>query len=257
MADRAAAAVAAATRCQVQCVATNLSQYQHAQHQMRFLVPALPVHSRIDDLDRVWQQEMQHEARRAAILTLVDYQERKRLAHLRETRAMVGVPCARETNRLMQASCSLSELTRPFGDRTAAIQLLNRRVDVNRHRKIRAALHMEHQRSSAADASAKQAVVEDAYRHIAEFEDQRWPSTKDLAGHTAHDWTCTRKAQKPCAARPQPKDIRPGALSDTQGSGCWPRSSTRLPAVNTKRIDDRGPSPEVARMSISRVSFKD
>mmetsp|Transcript_31425 Transcript_31425/g.56992 ORF Transcript_31425/g.56992 Transcript_31425/m.56992 type:complete len:261 (-) Transcript_31425:28-810(-) len=198
-------------------IAETFLQYRHAQQQAHLLVPSLPQHSRIDELDRVWDRARAHEERRIAVLSLLDSAERRRMDGLRRARSLVQMPVmAQETERLLQASCTLPELKHPCGDYTAAAMLMNRRVDVNRARKSRSDVRKE-QKKVLAVAEAEQAIDRESLSaEIASFESSTWPLSRDAAGETALDWTGTRPLRKPCAAR-EPVHMR-GKLADTAAS---------------------------------------
>lgn len=188
--------------------ADSFTQYRHEQQRMRLLVPSLPLQSRIDELDRVWDRARQHEERRVAVHALVDHAERRRLNGLQRTKSLVQQPAlAQKTEKLLTASCSLPELAKPVGAYTAAAQLMNRRVDVNRLRRCRTDLLKEQKRQLAAVEAEKAESRTKIHEEIDSFEAMTWPLSRDAAGETALDWTGTRPLRKPCAAR-EPLHLR-------------------------------------------------
>jgi hypothetical protein len=111
--------------------------YRHMQQQAKLFVPELPTDSRTKT-DHIFEQKKREEANRVATLARIDLRDRRRLQRLQETRSLLQRPEeAKLVGRALNASCSLPSLARAtlFGDRTEALQLLNRRVDVNQARK--------------------------------------------------------------------------------------------------------------------------
>lgn len=107
--------------------------YSDMQQRAQLLVPALPVHSRVDELNRVWAQKLHHEVQREASLAALRHNESVRLERLQQTKGLLRSGIA---GRTLQQACSLPSLVPPaFGSATPAMELMNRRVDVNRLRR--------------------------------------------------------------------------------------------------------------------------
>jgi len=226
--------------------AESFSQYRHEQQRMRLLVPSLPLQSRIDELDRVWDRARQHEERRVTVHALVDHAERRRLNGLRRTKSLVQQPeLAQKTEKLLTASCSLPELDKPCGAYTTAAQLMNRRVDVNRLRRCRSDMAKKQTRQLAAVEAKKVESRNKMQEEIDSFEAMTWPLSRDAAGETALDWTGTRPLRKPCAAR-EPVHLR-GKLADTSISWIDRHATCKLgDSVRTLKLTGEHFLPAIA-----------
>eukprot|EP00405_Crypthecodinium_cohnii_P056156 CAMPEP_0206618776 /NCGR_PEP_ID=MMETSP0325_2-20121206/60462_1 /ASSEMBLY_ACC=CAM_ASM_000347 /TAXON_ID=2866 /ORGANISM="Crypthecodinium cohnii, Strain Seligo" /LENGTH=275 /DNA_ID=CAMNT_0054141075 /DNA_START=295 /DNA_END=1122 /DNA_ORIENTATION=- len=66
--------------------------YDHMQRKAALLVPVLDRHSRISDMNRVWEQRKAEEADRHGRLQAIDKLERKRLDWLRDTKSIMRRP---------------------------------------------------------------------------------------------------------------------------------------------------------------------
>eukprot|EP00929_Paragymnodinium_shiwhaense_P014669 TRINITY_DN122603_c0_g1_i1.p1 TRINITY_DN122603_c0_g1~~TRINITY_DN122603_c0_g1_i1.p1 ORF type:complete len:389 (-),score=67.19 TRINITY_DN122603_c0_g1_i1:241-1407(-) len=203
------------------------------QQRVRLLIPPYPVHSRIADVDRVWEQELQHETRRLATLQKMDLCDRERKQRLQKTWSLVNLnrtdslakPATAQRRHassmppgLLGAYGRASGLasvdtlpaaaTAPLPDIQEA-RLLSRRTDVHLMRSRRAK-EVEEQRKQHAKLKARDLAYRDEMMDdIDAFEAARpWNvETKDpaVAGKTAYDWTHTRPTRQPCDARPSPK----------------------------------------------------
>jgi len=200
--------------------AEKFSAFYDAQHRARFLVPKYPVHSRVDELDRVRDEQRRKEAHRADSQRLAELCDQERTNRLQHTLSLVrtrqGVQLA---NQRLRESCSNPALARPLGDYTPAVRLLNRRVDVNRRRAERAKRIGEVQKQVVDTLATLMAQREEVAHAIEDFERAApWNNvTRDAVGETAADWTNTRRAQRTCTGRLPRLQVE--ALDETLASG--------------------------------------
>jgi hypothetical protein len=159
------------------------------QQKAKMLIPTLPVHSRIDEMYRIWRNAEEHELQRTAAEEIINLRHESRRARLSQAKALLNDRSLRhEVSQKLQASCSLPDLSaEPCGEQTSVLQLLNRRVDVNRlkHCRLQAAQRpkMNAQKYSAAQAAEFDALLEDINR----FENDNLPDVQ-LQLETIVDW---------------------------------------------------------------------
>jgi len=163
--------------------------YSDMQQRAKFLVPTLPRHSRVDELKRVWEDELHHEAEREAHLAFLDFHEQQRLEKLRQTRGLLQHgPTARQVGRTLQQVCSLPVLTGPaFGSATPAMELMNRRVDVNRLRRMQKQRGPANEREQRARLEEREARLEEVVDGLSAFERAHLPEVDSM--RTTTDWT--------------------------------------------------------------------
>jgi len=173
--------------------------YSNMQQRANLLVPTLPRHSRVDELSRVWNEKLHHEAHRDATLALLDYNERRRLDRLRSTKGLLQQSAsAHAIGRELQRSCSSTELVgaAPFGSRTSALELLNRRVDVNRIRKAEKSRGSSLARRQRHVEEDKEVRLEEVVDSISDFEAAHLPQQAE-AMRTTSEWSSFRRPGAP------------------------------------------------------------
>jgi len=105
------------------------------QQRSKYLVPSFPAQSRVDELNRVHADAKKLDLQRTLTLESLELNEQRRQSRLRQAKALLQTKSlSKEVSQKLQASCSLPELNDPCGEQTSVLQLLNRRVDVNRLR---------------------------------------------------------------------------------------------------------------------------
>lgn len=172
--------------------------YTNMQQRAQLLVPSLPRHSRVDDLGRLWAQRRHHESQREATLALMDFNERRRLERLRSTKSLLQhSDTASGVNRVLHKSLSAVELSQPFGGQTQALQLLNRRVDVNRLRRSRIQLGVQVAQQRHDEAQDKLDCMDQVFSDIADFEAANVPSQQLEAMRTTLEWTTALRPGAP------------------------------------------------------------
>lgn len=160
--------------------------YCHMQQSAKMLIPSLPTQSRVDELQRVHANAKNHELQRTLTLESLQQNERRRQSRLRQAKTLLQTkPLAREVSQKLQASCSLPNLEEPCGEHSQILQLLNRRVDVNRLKKCRSQLAQQQQAEVVKQAVVETPELKELVEDIKRFEGDHLP---DLVLETVVDW---------------------------------------------------------------------
>lgn len=164
--------------------------YSNMQQRAHLLVPTLPLHSRKDELQRVWGEVKKREAKHEAVMKAINLNNQRRKDRLLCTRSLLlHVDAAQQVGRTLRRAYSSPEALGPaFGIHTQAMELLNRRVDVNQFRK-------SEKRKGPAHATKLREIVETAegaicavVRDIADFEYTNLPDQLDAMRSTT-EWS--------------------------------------------------------------------
>lgn len=163
------------------------SHYCHMQQKSKMLIPTLPTHSRIHDMNQIWNDAKEQDVHRTLALETLDRRELSRKARLCQAKALLQTKTlAREVNQKLQASCSLPDLNaEPCGEQTAILQLLNRRVDVNRLKKCRLEAAYQEKANTIKQAVVETPELKALLDDIDHFENCHFP---DLQIETVVDW---------------------------------------------------------------------
>lgn len=209
----------------------KVMRYLDQQQRAKLIIPIYPVHSRLDELDRVHDEIVHHEDWRLANNCACEIVDRARANRLK-----LRLEAAREHDAAKRIFSS-SAPRAPPGDDVAttlsedrAVRLLSRHVDVNNKRKSqeKKKKHQDHLASTAALAMDLDYVVNEIEDFEISLRRQHF-MTRDNAGQTALDWTGTRPVRVPCAARQRaalcPAPISP---SDTLPGGWLSKETTQL-----------------------------
>jgi hypothetical protein len=94
---------------------------------------------------------------------------------------------SKEVSQRLQASCSLPELGEPCGEQTGVLQLLNRRVDVNRLKKCRSQMAIQQKAEVVKQAVVETPELKELCEDIRRFEDDNLPDL-NLVLETVVDW---------------------------------------------------------------------
>lgn len=161
--------------------------YCHMQQRAKYLVPSLPAHSRVDELDRIHSYAKNHEFQRTLTLDALEKNEMRRQHRLQQAKTILqSKALSREVGKKLQASCSLPELESPCGDQTGVLQLLNRRVDINRLKKCRSDLVLQQNAVTVKQAVVETPELKELLEDIQRFEEDHLPS--ELVLETVVDW---------------------------------------------------------------------
>jgi hypothetical protein len=162
--------------------------YRHMQQRAKYLVPSLPVHSRVDELNRVHSTARQLEMQRLMALESLELNEQRRRERLRQAKTILHDRSLRkEISQKLQASCSLPDLTDPCGEQTSLLQLLNRRVDYNRLKKCRSEMSMTQRAEVVKQAVVETPELKELIEDIRRFEDDNL-AEENLVLETVVDW---------------------------------------------------------------------
>eukprot|EP00928_Gymnodinium_smaydae_P045986 TRINITY_DN30601_c0_g1_i1.p1 TRINITY_DN30601_c0_g1~~TRINITY_DN30601_c0_g1_i1.p1 ORF type:complete len:463 (+),score=66.83 TRINITY_DN30601_c0_g1_i1:66-1454(+) len=226
-------------------------RYIDMQQRARLLVPLYPVHSRLDDVERVRQEMVRVEDHRDAHGRLRELDDQLRAERTRKAWSLTRTPAvARQVaQHLKQSSMQPLASAHPLGADTAPAALLSRKVDFNSLRRERART-TKSLRQTRIDKLADVAARYDEFASDIENFERSCPwtvETKDAAGHTAHDWTGTREPRRRCSGRLRRVDSDLGA---TAASGLSPAAACTaaepLPEAPEVRPRSSSPSPRPA-----------
>lgn len=195
------------------------------QQRAHLLVPMFPQQSRVSDLNRVWNRQRHHEARRDATLTLIDYNESRRLDRLRRTKSLLQCPdTAHHIEKVIQRSCSEPALTQPSVCQAPVLKLLNRRVDVNRmkHSRNQMTATMARECRQKNQDCAKQ--MSELFSAISGFEANHIPEDQLNAMRTTAEWTSSlpHRNRKLTPHLEANEDEEDGTLSLERTTRCVP-----------------------------------
>lgn len=165
----------------------GFNQYCHMQQKAKMLVPSLPMHSRVDELHRVSTYAKRFEAQRTATLESLHHNDQRRMARLRQAKTLLHTrSLSKDVNKKLQASCTLHDIEpEPCGELSPTMQLLNRRVDINRLKRCRTQLAQQQKHEDAKQAVVKVPELKEVVADIKRFESEHLP---DLLIETLVDW---------------------------------------------------------------------
>jgi hypothetical protein len=163
------------------------SHYCHMQQKSKMLIPELPTHSRIHDMNHIWSDAKQQDEYRTITLNTLDRRDLSRKARLSHAKSLLRTKSlAKEISQKLQASCSLPDLNaEPCGEQTAILELLNRRVDVNRLKKSRQEASQQVKAHTIKQAVIDTPELKALTADIDSFESNHFP---DLQVETIMDW---------------------------------------------------------------------
>jgi len=170
-----------------------LSNYCHMQQQAKYLIPSLPVHSRVDELNRLHSDARNRELHRTLTLESLENNEQRRRSRLHQAKTILqSKSLSREVSQRLQASmtCSLQNLEESCGEQTTVLQLLNRRVDINRMKKCRSELALQTLRAQEKQVAAWRGTgpeLQELVDDIARFEDDNLHEV-NIKLETVVDW---------------------------------------------------------------------
>jgi len=164
------------------------SHYMHMQQRAKYLVPSLPAQSRMDELDRITDNAKRHELQRTLTLESLELNEQRRRSRLLQAKAILqSKSLSREVSQKLQASCSLPNLDEPCGEQTPVLQLLNRRVDINRIKKCRSELALQQKATGVRQGPVDTLEMKSLLEDIGRFEDDNLQDL-NLVLETVVDW---------------------------------------------------------------------
>lgn len=162
--------------------------YSHMQQRAKYLIPSLPGHSRVDELNRIHAKARTHELQRTMTLNSLELNEQRRQSRLYQAKAIMrNKSLSREVSQKLQASCSLPNLDEPIGDQTSVLQLLNRRVDINHLKKCRTQMAMQQKAEVVKQAVQETPELKELMADISRFEDDNLHDV-NLVLETVVDW---------------------------------------------------------------------
>jgi len=162
--------------------------YRHMQQHAKYLVPSFPVSSRVDELNRVHANARYHDLQRTLTLESLELNEQRRQSRLRQAKTLLQTKSlSKEVSQKLQASCSLPDLNDPCGEQTPVLQLLNRRVDVNRLKKCRSQMAIQQKAEVVKQAVVETPELKELCEDIRRFEDDNLPDL-NLVLETVVDW---------------------------------------------------------------------
>jgi len=165
-----------------------LLHYCHMQQKAKYLIPSLPVHSRVDELNRVHSNARRHELQRTLALESLEMNEQRRRSRLHQAKTILqSKSLSKEVSQRLQASMSLPNLEEPCGEQTPVFELLNRRVDVNRIKRCRSEAFAMQKAQVVKQAVTVGPELKELVDDIARFEDDNLPGL-NLVLETVVDW---------------------------------------------------------------------
>lgn len=174
--------------------------YRHMQQSAKYLVPSFPTQSRVDELNRIHSDARKHEMQRTLMLESLEENEKRRQFRLRQAKAMLrSKDISKEVSQKLQASMSLPDLNEPCGEQTPVLQLLNRRVDVNRIKKCRSQMALQQKAEVVKQAVVVTPELKELLDDIDRFEGDNLPELNMIL-ETVVDWknsTSISWAQEP------------------------------------------------------------
>mmetsp|Transcript_20815 Transcript_20815/g.39681 ORF Transcript_20815/g.39681 Transcript_20815/m.39681 type:complete len:269 (-) Transcript_20815:47-853(-) len=161
----------------------GFDRYCHMQQKARMIVPSLPMQSRVDELHRTSSYAKRFEAQRFATLQNLQQSDERRMARLRQAKTLLQTKSlSQDLSKKLQLSCSLAEIRpEPCGELSPTMQLLNRRVDINRLKHCRTQLAKEALQENAKQANFKPSEMKAVVSDIDKFE------TQSLANANKHE----------------------------------------------------------------------
>lgn len=171
----------------------GFDRYCHMQQKAKMIVPNLPVQSRVDELHRTSSYAKRFEAQRVATLQFLQQSDERRMARLHQAKTLLQTrSLSKDLSRKLQLSCSIAEMRpEPCGELSPTMQLLNRRVDINRLKQCRTQLEKEAQQELVKQANFKPSEMKAVVSDIEKFETQSLANAdkhESLMIETLVDW---------------------------------------------------------------------
>lgn len=163
--------------------------YRHMQQSSKYLIPSQPSMSRTEEGARVHAKAKSFEIQRAMTLESLEQNEQRRQTRLRQAKMLLQTRTfSKEIAQKLQASCSLPELgADPCGEQTPVLELLNRRVDVNRLKKCRREMAEQQNKQVVKQAVVQTPDLKELIDDISRFESDNLPDL-NVVLETVVDW---------------------------------------------------------------------